>query len=253
MCNIFTIHGAIGAGKSTILKTLEADNTIEEWADELGDDFSMPNTDMIIAADVEIPLRGRYFNVIYNDLFGVTALFPEPADEWVEVLNKFYTTGQKNTAEIQYCILESQARQIEEIKRIRDVVDTIFIERTAWDAKNVFVPINANNLTLDEFKDIESKCDDLIAELINCGNVYPFHVVATEEDIIERVVRRGLVAKADIKMDLSSIPYLKQVRDQYMEQAEGLLEIANKGDMAKLRRQIYQSLLFASGSHPLKK
>lgn len=251
MCNIFTIHGAIGAGKSTVLKTLQEDNTIDEWADELGDEFSMLTSDAIVVSDVEIPLRGRYFNIVYNDLFGITALFPEPSDEWVEVLNKFYTTEEKNTAEIQHCILKSQRGQLEEIKAIKNVVDTIFIERTAWDAKNIFVPINADNLTLNELKEINAECDALISQLISYGNVYPFHVIATEEDIIKRVVRRGLVAKSDIEMNESSIPYLKLVRNQYMEQAENMLEIHNTKDTKALRRQMYRSLLFACGSHPL--
>lgn len=250
--NIFTIHGTIGAGKSTILKMLREDNSITDWVEELGDDFTMLNPNTIQVDDVKIPLRGKYFDIVYNDLFGITALFPEPSDEWKAELDKFYANGRDNTAEFQLCVLASQSRQIDEIKAIADVVDTIFIERTAWDAKNIFVQININKLTAEETKHINNECDKLINRLIGCGNVYPFHVVTTENDVIKRVALRGLVEKAKIDLNPTLIPYLKKVRDQYMEKAKDLPRIVNASNKEKLRRQIYRSMLYACGRHPLK-
>ena len=185
MATVYTIHGAIGVGKSTVLSTIK--------------EGSEPHD-----------LSGKYFTTVVNKKLGVTAIFPEPVHEWKETLSKFYGDKQKNTAEIQRVILGSQARQIEEIDSVRDKVDTILLERSAWDAKNIFVELNKENLTDEEYKEITAECDKLIEKL---GDVVQVLVVASKDQMVEWVLNRGLLD--GVPADEESIPYLFRVHELY--------------------------------------
>lgn len=212
MATVYTIHGAIGAGKSTVLSIIKED--------------SKPH-----------PLKGRYFTTAVNEKFGTVAFFPEPVDEWKDTLSKFYKDKETNTAEIQHVILGSQGRQIQEINEIRDKVDTILLERSPWDARNIFVELNKENLSEEEYKEITFECDQLLDKL---GKVTQVHVVCQKDQMVERVLNRGLLDGVPAEED--SIPYLFQVQELYRTTLNANVLIWNCFEMEELKRRIYDAL-----------
>lgn len=134
--------------------------------------------------------------------------FEEPVSEW-NLLEDFYKAPEVFAFPFQMQVLISQYNQQKQIYKLPQNNDVIFIERSPWVSRNIFI----KNMELDGiWNENHSKSYDEFYNTFDTKIRIMFYLDITPEQCFERIKKRNRLAEDNIPID-----YLRGLDNLYKD------------------------------------
>jgi len=207
---VVIISGSIGAGKSTFLKYIDA-----------------------------LSETHKYVTVM-----------PENIDCWNYWLKKYYD-GDKDAAVLlqmqiinHYLDITKRIQMLDDEYRALNVRGIVFVERSPYDVRNVFLDLNKNLYSKTYLSAYETMCDMIIHAYAYWQSAVRYCILQKIDNNIEHVLNRSRLSEESMKIN-----YVKQVYDRYnvlIKNNNNIIVIYNDGsinDLHKHAKEIFDYLL----------